>query len=266
MKTQAVYSQQVSIQYGDINRFGELTLPKIFDYFQDIAFIHADHLAYAVEKKKEFDYAAVWTKMKGHMDIIPKWKDVITISTWISPVETGQHLVYRNFAIENSAGKEIGNGYGAFVFFDLKTRKAIPIPDEMVAYPTHDRYKDQHPFAVLPALSDEASNPTEIACCPEISAVWSDIDLYQHVNNVRYISWAMDNLPHEFLKTHQCQDVEIQFKKEMRLRDRAEIYTQNSENEFGHLRIRHEIKLLSHDNQSGHTLAKLQTVWRKRSQ
>ena len=243
---QAVFSQHFLIPYSDINRFAELTIPKIFDYFQDIAFIHADRMAYAIEKKTQFDFAAVWTQMKGHMDVIPKWKDEITISTWISPVEKGQHLAYRNFAIENSAGTEIGYGYGSFVFFDLKTRRAIPIPDSVLAYPTYDRNKGRHPFAKLMPLSEDASNPSEMTSIPEISAVWSDIDLYQHVNNVRYISWALDNLPHDFLKNHRCHDVEIQFKKEMRLRDRAKISQQNSENNSGAPQRLHVIKSLPH--------------------
>ena len=262
MKPQAVFTQQFSIQYGDINRFGELTLPKIFDYFQDIAFIHADHLAYAIEKKTHFNYAAVWTQMKGHMDVMPKWKEIISISTWISPVEKGQHLAYRNFSIENSTGKEIGYGYGAFVFFDLKNRKAIPIPDEMVNYPTYDRNKDNHTFAVLPTLSEDSSDITKSL---EILAVWSDIDLYQHVNNVRYISWALDNLPYKFLKGYQCRDVEIQFKKEMRLNDRAMIYSHNSEEEAGQFRINHVIKSSPDETQSRHEITKLQTLWEKRN-
>ena len=262
LNPQAVFSRQFSIPYSDINRFAELTLPKIFDYFQDIAFIHADRMAYAIEKKTEFDIAAVWTQMKGHIDVMPKWKEKITISTWISPVEKGQHLAYRNFAIENQEGTEIGYGYGAFVFFDLKTRRAIPIPDSMLAYPTFDRYKDQHPFAGLPSLAEESSNVTKSS---EIVATWSDIDLYQHVNNVRYITWALDGMPHEFLKGHRCYDVEIQFKKEMRLRDRAQIYTQNAEDEPNQLRLQHEIKSLPQDTHPSHVFAKLQSHWQKRN-
>ena len=59
---------------------------------------------------------------------------------------------------------------------------------------------------------------------------------------------------------------QIQFKKEMRLRDRAMIYTQNSEEESGQLWINHVIKSIPIDNKEGHEIAKLHTLWQKRDQ
>ncbi len=50
----------------------------------------------------------------------------------------------------------------------------------------------------------------------ERRVLYSDVDINQHMNNTRYIQWALDLI--DFDKHHQCfiSDINIQYRKEIR--------------------------------------------------
>ncbi|MHA1584753.1 MAG: hypothetical protein ACTSWL_05835, partial [Promethearchaeota archaeon] len=168
----------------------------------------------------------------------------------------------RNFIIKNQNDEKIGYGYGSFLFFDIKERKAIPIPEEVLNYPTSDHIKLEHHFDLLSAQSEVLPENSHIT---DIKVNWGDIDLYQHVNNVKYISWMLDSVPQEILQTYQCFDIEIQYKKELRLGNLGKIYSQVLEEESGSLKINHLLKSNSTDKHPEREIAKLQTLWQKRN-
>jgi len=43
---------------------------------------------------------------------------------------------------------------------------------------------------------------------------FSDLDVNQHVNNVRYVEWALEAAPREMLLTQQPTEIDIQFRAE----------------------------------------------------
>ena len=44
---------------------------------------------------------------------------------------------------------------------------------------------------------------------------YDDIDVNRHVNNAKYIVWALESLPVEFLKTNSLKRIDIQYKKDI---------------------------------------------------
>jgi len=54
MNQDAIFTQKLFIEYGDVDRLGELSFPKLFNFFQNIAFNHSDLMAQAIENKKIF--------------------------------------------------------------------------------------------------------------------------------------------------------------------------------------------------------------------
>ena len=203
----SIFAQEFPVRYGDIDISGHASIKSFFSNFQEIGFNHADVLAQKYNGKKEFSFAVVWTKLKVVLKRIPKWKEILTYSSWISPLIQNSKIATRNFKIEDSQHNQIGYGYGTMVFFDMIKRKSIEIPKELLIYPTHNHSIGNHEFSQLDSLSNYDHQIT-------ITTRYTDLDIYRHVNNVRYINWVIDSMPLDILKKKKCYEAEIHFLNE----------------------------------------------------
>ncbi|XEO76119.1 hypothetical protein WKT22_01140 [Candidatus Lokiarchaeum ossiferum] len=246
------FSQNFQVRYGEVNQSGQLMIHHLFNYMQEIAFNHADALANTIEGKSHFDFAVVWTRMKLEVEKIPNWKENLTISTWISPLKDQQRFAFRNFAIFNQSGQKIGKGYGSLLFFDLKQRKAMGVPKEVENYPTHEEPGDSHHFSQIDINVSEKKDTS-------FSTNFQDLDIYRHVNNVKYIEWAFNEVKPEIYKLYIPSSVEINFLKELRLGESFCVQTEYLEGS-SELVIKH----LIYKEESGVKIAQLQTSWKKK--
>jgi acyl-ACP thioesterase len=248
----AIFSQDFQVRYGEVNQYGELSIHHLFNYLQEIAFNHADVLASSVEGKKHFDLAVVWTRMKIFLETVPKWKENLTISTWISPLQDQQRFAFRNFTISNNNHQNIGYGYGSLLFFDLKQRKAIPVPENVKKYPTNPKNEDKHQFTDIKLQINDTNSPS-------VKVNFQDVDIYHHVNNVKYIEWAFNHVEKEIFTKYVPTSVQINFQKELRFGETISLQTEYLE-ELDDLVIYHLIFL----EKTKEKIAQLQTIWKKR--
>ena len=244
----SIFTQEFPVRYGDIDISGYASIMSFFSNFQEIGFNHADALAQKYNGKKEFSFAVVWTKLKVVMKRIPKWKEMLTYSSWISPLIQNSKIATRNFKIEDSQHNQIGYGYGTMVFFDMIKRKSIEIPKELLIYPTHDHSIGNHEFSKLDSLSDYDHQIT-------IKTQYTDLDIYRHVNNVRYINWVIDSMPLDILKKKKCYETEIHFLNEAKygiiIKSNTKILTDDDKITANHEIIRED----------GKPIARIKTLW-----
>lgn len=244
----SIYSQKFPVQYGDIDISGNASIMSFFNNFQEIGFNHADVLAQKYNGKKEFSFAVVWTKLKVVMKRLPEWKERLTYLSWISPLIQNSKIATRNFEIQDSQNKQIGYGYGTMVFFDMIKRKSIEIPEELLMYPTHDRPIGNHEFSELDGLSNYDHQIT-------IKTRYTDLDIYRHVNNVRYINWVIDSMPLDILKKKKCYETEIHFLNEARngitILSNTKILAEKEKIIANHELIRED----------GKSIARIKTIW-----
>ena len=244
----SIFTQKFPVQYRDIDSSGYANIMSFFNNFQEIGFNHADLLTQKYSGIKEFSYAVVWTRLKVVMSRFPKWKEILTYSSWISPVIKDSRFAVRNFEIKDSQNKQIGFGYGSMVFFDIIKRKSIEIPKELISYPTHDNPIGNNEFSKLGKLSTYDHRIT-------IQTHYTDLDIYQHVNNVRYITWAIDSMPIDLIKKKKCYETEIHFLNEAKngiiINVNTKILAENEKISANHELIRGD----------GRPIARIKTFW-----
>jgi len=80
----------------------------------------------------------------------------------------------------------------------------------------------------------------------------SDLDLNQHVNNARYIEWALESVPLEIWRGYQLQRIEISFRAETKYGERVIVQTEQSDGTFFHQIVSEKDK---------RNLAVLRTSW-----
>jgi acyl-ACP thioesterase len=57
----------------------------------------------------------------------------------------------------------------------------------------------------------------------------ADLDNNDHVNNVRYVEWALESLPPDFVRDRTVSRVEVHYKKELQAGGAAEIVSGTAE-------------------------------------
>ncbi|MHA1519874.1 MAG: hypothetical protein ACTSRK_06785 [Promethearchaeota archaeon] len=94
----------------------------------------------------------------------------------------------------------------------------------------------------------------------DLTALFQDLDIYRHVNNIKYIEWALHHVNIDIYKKYNLTSLEIYFLKELRLGQTVCIQT-DYETHHDSVRIVHLIYLQERHQK----IAQLQTEWRSKA-
>jgi len=83
-----------------------------------------------------------------------------------------------------------------------------------------------------------------------------DLDVVRHVNNTRYVEWALEGVPDGMLETHECAGFEIVFRRESGLGATIESRSRALPGEGSPLRFAHGL------GANGEELARAESRWR----
>lgn len=135
----------------------------------------------------------------------PVYGDQVSVCTSI--FECKNFFGYRNTAMYNSKGEPCVLSWSVGAFVNLETNRPQRLPPEVLeSIIFDDKIEMQylHKKISLPDLEHEV--------LPQIPIWRSDIDMYRHVNNARYIDAALELLPHDF----EPQRMRVEYKKPAR--------------------------------------------------
>ena len=89
----------------------------------------------------------------------------------------------------------------------------------------------------------------------EFNVRYSDIDSNGHVNNVKYIEWAIESVPVDVVKEYQLERVKVIFEKETTYGNKVNVVSQILNQDNNRIHTLHTIK----DNNVEFT--KLELIW-----
>ncbi|MFN2379334.1 MAG: acyl-[acyl-carrier-protein] thioesterase [Bacteroidales bacterium] len=206
---------------------GRMSPPSLFNYLQDIAAAHADALNWGKEelmKKKQF---WVLSRMAAEMESIPGGGSEIVIRTW--PRGVDGIFAMRDFDIRDSSGKLIGGATSAWLILDAVTRR--PVRPGSILSETGD---------IFPERQSLGRNPVKLPAPGEgryntlpFPVRYSDLDVNLHVNNVKYLQWALDAYPLDFRMNNEIRGVEANYMSESLPGDEVSISISEEEDAGG---------------------------------
>jgi medium-chain acyl-[acyl-carrier-protein] hydrolase len=116
-------------------------------------------------------------------------------------------LAERDFVVTKNDGGELAVATSRWAIVDFEGRRPIRLPDEVRAIPAR-------------RLVDLGFGPPDLPE-PEPAGIErryevrrGDLDVVRHVNNTRYVEWALESVPDGVLGTHECAGFEIVFRRE----------------------------------------------------
>lgn len=213
------FEKEYTIHYYETGSRQELKITSLMKYFEEAALLQSE------ERKVGLDYyrenQVVWMLHKWDITVhnYPVFGQRILVRTL--PVSMAGFLGYRRFWVFDGAGDPLVSATSAWIFVNTSNKRPIRVTQDMKqAYRNEDRPENKLEMAEIPALQK-----TDFS--REFYVRQADIDINRHVNNVRYVDWALEALPPEILQENRLENIRIVFKKEttygQKIQSQAEI-------------------------------------------
>ncbi|WP_138429321.1 acyl-[acyl-carrier-protein] thioesterase [Fodinibius saliphilus] len=218
------YKESFKIRASEVASNHQATLPAIGNLLQEIAGNHARKLSFDITDLQENNRTWVLHRLHIQMERLPDWRETICIQTWPSG---GDGLrAHRDFLILDNKETIIGRALSYWLILDIESRRPTRIPEEILKkVPTNsDHVLQQNEFPSQPIESPVSKKYFTVRK--------SDLDLNNHVNNVRFVEWMFSCLP----DSTPIKNIDIVFKAESTYGDKI-IARQMNTDEHTYLQV-----------------------------
>jgi medium-chain acyl-[acyl-carrier-protein] hydrolase len=212
------WTDEYLIASYEVDARGKAPLPALCKFMQETAYNHAHHLEFGYAQLKEKNLFWVLSRLLIRIDRYPSWGERIQLRTW--PVGVDGLFAFRDFQFVDEQETPFGGASTSWLILDAEKRRPQR-PGELKG--KSRQFPEERALEELPAKLPKLSNPEE---GPFFPVRYSDLDLYDHVNNARYIQWILDSYPLNMHRDFDIETFEINFLAETKIGDEAAIHTQ----------------------------------------
>jgi len=244
------FDKTFELRYSEMDKSGDTSPTTILTLLEETAADHCYSINTSLYDLKEQDLG--WVLLSGiiQMERYPIYKEKITIRTWLSSYSFIKGV--RENIIYDEQGNVIGRAKGLWLFFDIKRRRPVQIFDsikEQWSYCSEESIKQ----TIAPNIEapDSASNVKKYAVNR------FDIDMYQHLNNIRYLQWVIDSIDEDIVDTYYLSSIEGRFVAEAKNGESIISLTKKDVNDNSFIHI---IKT----QDSNKVCATAKTIWKKK--
>ena len=175
--------------------------------------------------------------------------ETITIKT--KPLSFRKFYAFRTFEVLDSNNESILTAESVWMLLDSNKRKPVTINEYLTnTYRVTNSLKNTIKFDKIPDV-------TRIDHEKKFNVRYDDIDTNQHVNNVKYYSWAIESVPTDIVLNYTLCNVKIFYKRETTYGETVKVLTETNNNDDNIICIH---KIIANN---GEELTRLQTTWIK---
>ena len=243
-----VYRKKYEINYYDVDYKLNCKLPSLANFFCDIGNNQSESLGDTIEVLTEKNMAWVFYQYDIKVYEYPRYREVVNIET----KATGFKKFYANrgYRVINEDGKLLAEATALFFLIDIEKRKPMRISDEQV-----DLYGAQD-VAGIKVDMDKLLKLEREDVKVKFNIRYSDIDSNGHVNNSKYMEWAIESMPRDIIEKYKLDRIKVVFEKETYYGHEIEVITQIDHNDDNSIKTVHLIK-----SEDGLELTKLEMDW-----
>jgi fatty acyl-ACP thioesterase B len=263
-----VFSENFSIRSYEIGADRTASIDTIMNHLQETALNHVkivgllgDGFGSTPEMCKK-NLIWVVARMQVVVDRYPTWGDVDQVETWVSA--SGKNGMRRDWLLRDyNTGEILTRASSVWVMMNKHTRKLSKIPEE-VREEIGSYFVESAPILEeddrkLTKLDDSTADYIRSGLSPR----WSDLDVNQHVNNVKYIGWILESAPQSILESHELCAMTLEYRRECGkdsvLKSLTAVSDANAGNpaQSGHIECKHMLQL-----EDGAEIVRGRTKWR----
>ncbi len=205
---------------------GKATLPILGNFILQAATMHAQERGFGYEDVSKDAVAWVLSRLSIDIYEYPNHNETFTVETWIEDVM--KFFTQRCFKFRNGEGKEIGYARSIWAGINTKTRRPV---DLTVWRADMFDYVDN-------TIDCPVDKPSKIPAADGdpimgYSVRYSDIDINNHMNSIKYIEHTVDIFDLKFFKSNNIRKFEIAYLGEGGFGDKLKLYKKEiSPNEY----------------------------------
>ena len=210
---EAIYQKEFEIDSLVTDRFGKLKPSAILYYVQEVAGQHFNSMALNPTPENQ---GLMWVIIRHRVQIsrVPVKGERIRVETW--PMPTTRVAYPRSVVAYDREGRELFRSITLWVLMDRQTRAMVLPGRSGIMVPGILRGNE------LP--SPNSLSPVVCSASVTRRVCFTDLDVNNHMNNTRYLEWAMDLLPSQFHGKHVLQDATMCYLGEAREGDQLYIF------------------------------------------
>jgi len=216
----SVLSKDWEINFTQCTPGGYLKYTDLCNILQLTASAHSEVGGISFYDMQAFHQAWVLSRMRVEITNLPKSGDIVTVTTWINSLENSRSVRALEMHVN---GKKIVGSETFWAVFNTKARRP-----EGLALPF------EH-FELFPEKRATIEGFSKITINPEKESVFektvylSDLDIVNHVNNVKYLEWSLDHVEPKRILNQEIESFEMNFMKELSLGDTVIIHESETE-------------------------------------
>lgn len=211
----SILSKDWEINFTQCMPNGYLKYTDLCNLLQLTAAAHSDMGGISFSDMQEFNQAWVLSRMRVEITALPKWGDVVTVTTWINTLENSRSVRALEMHVN---GKKIVGSETFWAVFNTEKRRpeALALP-----YAHFELYPEKK--ATKEGFS-KINISTEKEQLFEKTVFLSDLDIVNHVNNVKYLEWCIDLMDEQIILNQEIKSFEMNFLKELSLKDKVIVH------------------------------------------
>jgi medium-chain acyl-[acyl-carrier-protein] hydrolase len=187
----------------DVDARGRLSVISICNFLQDAAGCHAHALGVSIDHLHRLHLTWVLVRMRLELINALAWREQLHVRTWPSHQE--RLVSQRDFLLQDGTGRDVGRCVTDWVLMDLQRWR----PQRLAALPRPLPIPDRpRALTTMPAKIDP---PASLTSRRTFRVGDRDLDRNGHVNNVRYVEWALEALPATVRNTCGLKILDINF-------------------------------------------------------
>ncbi|ONK80634.1 uncharacterized protein A4U43_C01F20010 [Asparagus officinalis] len=214
-----VFKQNFPIRSYEIGADKTASIETLMNHLQETALNHVKRAGLlddgfgATPEMSKKNLIWVVSKMQVLVEHYPSWGDVVEVDTWVSA--SGKNGMRRDWHVRDlRTGQTVMQATSVWVMMNKHTRRLAKMPEEVRA--------EIGPYFIecgaiiaddsrkLPKLDDNTADYVKSGLAPR----WSDLDVNQHVNNVKYIGWILESAPISLLESHELVSMTLEYRRE----------------------------------------------------
>ncbi len=201
------WSRTYDIPYFLVDKNRKLRITALMQFLEDVAIRHSESCGVGLDFYQ--DNGVAWVLAKWDIEVLsyPEFNQQITITT--VPTSFRSFFGFRMMEVHDEKGTLLARVHTLWVFVDTRRKKPIPVTDEVMR--AYGLTRDQK--EPLPIEAPSAPETDELQAAFQVRP--GDIDTNRHVNNIRFVEWALDTLPFDFTNNHTVHRVLVDYRKEL---------------------------------------------------
>lgn len=213
---QEIWEERFRVPVYETDIFQQLKVASFFRLMELGAQRHADNLRVSNEDMLRIGRSWVLSRTKLVLQRLPAAQEWITWRTW--PKGFSQKIFFaREYEFADGEGNLLAQATSSWIIFDLKSRRMVPSTVMKLDFPVNTEH-----HAIREDLQ-KISAPPNMEPAYQLQARYSALDELHHVNNARYVDWALDAFQYEFHREFTPASIQINFLSEVRPEEQLEL-------------------------------------------